>query len=235
MIYAESDALLLRHVIKLLLVRQVNYTLDINVFFRIILSEVYTFIVLLVLLFHSLFMGLPIIQKKEHEKLTQAHNDFVEVLTYYTLLRVHNKSLSEDLVQETFLKTWKYLLKGGEVVMMKAFLYHVLNGLIIDEYRKQKYMQYSLDFLQENGFDIQTDEHTRTNKGESVDIKVVQECIAELPDKYREIVRMRLILDMSLEEIAKICKKPKNLLAVQIHRGIKIIQRLYRKKTHNSI
>jgi len=30
------------------------------------------------------------------------------------------------------MKTWAYLIKGGKIDVMKAFLYHILNNLIID-------------------------------------------------------------------------------------------------------
>ena len=63
----------------------------------------------------------------------------MKALKQYSFMRVHNSALSEDLVQETFLRAWKYLCKGGEIIMMKAFLFHILHRLIIDEYRKQKH------------------------------------------------------------------------------------------------
>lgn len=42
-------------------------------------------------------------------------------------------------------------MKGGKIDAMKAFLYHILNNLIVDEYRKRKTV--SLDLLLEKGFD----------------------------------------------------------------------------------
>ena len=41
------------------------------------------------------------------------------------------------------------VVKNGKIDIMKAFLYHVLNRLIIDEYRKHKTV--SLDSIMENG------------------------------------------------------------------------------------
>lgn len=48
-----------------------------------------------------------------------------------------------------FLKTWAYLVRGGKIDLMKAFSYHVLNGLIIDEYLRHK--PFSLDNMILNG------------------------------------------------------------------------------------
>src|SRR3989344_9214854 len=93
-------------------------------------------------------------QKQEVEQrviLTMAHNDYEKKLNQYAFFKVHSHTTSEDLVQETFLKTWSYIVKGGKIETMKAFLYHILNNLIVDEYRKRK--NSSLDALTEKGFE----------------------------------------------------------------------------------
>lgn len=95
--------------------------------------------------------------------LTKAHHDFEKLLKARAMFKVSDASISDDLVQMTFMKTWTYLVKGGKIDTMKAFLYHVLNGLIIDEYRKSK--PTSLDILLEKGFDPYFIESDRlTNK-----------------------------------------------------------------------
>lgn len=70
--------------------------------------------------------------------LATAHSDFAKRLTTYASYKIYDRMLGDDLVQDTFLKTWKYLVKGGKIDIMKAFLYHILNNLIVDEYRKRK-------------------------------------------------------------------------------------------------
>ncbi len=130
-------------------------------------------------------MEIPI-KKNSQEEFIQAHEDYVDMLRKSAFFKVHSKSLSEDLVQETFLKTWKYVVRGGEIATMKAFLYHVLNNLIIDEYRKQQHNVSSLELMMENGFDVATNEHN--HKGESIDLEAAIEYINKLPKKYKEVV-----------------------------------------------
>ena len=64
-----------------------------------------------------------------HEELTVAHQTFNKGLNSYAFFKIHNHETGEDLVQNTFMKTWNYLVKGGKIDMMKAFLYHILNNL----------------------------------------------------------------------------------------------------------
>lgn len=161
-------------------------------------------------------------EDNEKDRLTKAHFELSRSLLSYAFLRVHNKVLSEDLVQETFLRAWKYIKRGGHISMMKAFLYHILNGLIIDEYRKEKHAICSLDRLTEDGFDVSTNEHK--HKGESVDKETAMRYIEKLPDKYRSVVYMRLIMYMSIDEIAERLQRTKNSVTVLLHRGIKRVQ-----------
>src|SRR3984957_2816959 len=83
--------------------------------------------------------------------LTLAHHDFEKGLNVHAFFKLNNHGTGEDLVQDTFIKTWGYLMRGGKIDVMKAFLYHVLNNLIVDEYRKRKTS--SLDTLMEKGFE----------------------------------------------------------------------------------
>lgn len=66
---------------------------------------------------------------------------------------MHDHEIGKDLVQDTFLKNWKYLVTGGKIDTMKSFLFYVLNHLIVDEYRKQNHKAPSLEVLIEQGFD----------------------------------------------------------------------------------
>ena len=155
--------------------------------------------------------------------LSEAHREFEQALSQYSFYKVNNRTLSEDLVQDTFMKTWKYLVKGGKIEVMKAFLYHVLNDLITDEYRKRKTV--SLDALLENGFDRNDGEFERLFS--ILDGRVAMTLIAELPKKYQQVMHMRYVDDLSLEEISQKTAQSKNSVAVQLHRGLEKLKVLY--------
>jgi RNA polymerase sigma-70 factor, ECF subfamily len=127
-----------------------------------------------------------------------AHHDYEKALNLHSYFRLNDRALSNDLVQETFIKTWSYLAKGGKIDAMKAFLYHVLNNLIIDEYRKRKTV--SLDLLLEKGFEP----HEKTTKNilDELDGKTALALVKKLPDKYQRVIRMRYTQDLSLEEMS---------------------------------
>lgn len=155
--------------------------------------------------------------------LTDAYNEYVKGLNNYAYSKIRNHSMSEDLVQDTFMKTWKYLARDGKIETMKAFLYHVLNGLVIDEYRKRKAV--SLDILLEKGFEPSIDDSEQHLN--VIDGKLAINLIKDLPEKYEKVINMRYIKMLSLGEISQVTGETKNTIAVQIHRGLKKLKFLY--------
>ncbi len=108
---------------------------------------------------------------------------------------------------------------------MKSFLYHVLRGLIIDEYRKKKTI--SLEDLAKKGFELSED-----NSEKMIDILDGEQAIflvAQLPMKYQKVIKMRYLQEFSLAEISAITGSSKKTISVQIHRGLAKLRKIYNK------
>ena len=86
----------------------------------------------------------------KEEEFSSAYESFSDALFRHCYFRLYDREKSKDIVQEAFIKTWEYSLKGQEIENTRAFLYKVLNNLIIDEIRKKKAL--SLEILLEEGF-----------------------------------------------------------------------------------
>ncbi len=162
-------------------------------------------------------------EKQRQAIMTVANHDYRRGLNLYAFFKLHERAISEDLVQDTFMKTWNYLVKGGKIETMKAFLYHILNNLIVDEYRKHKTI--SLDVLLEKGFEPSTDYAERIFN--ILDGKAALLLILRLPEKYQKIMRMKYVQDLSLKEMSFITGQSKNTIAVQMHRGLDRLKLLY--------
>ncbi len=161
--------------------------------------------------------------KQLNTEFTKVYGLYQKDLYSHAYYKVSNREVSKDLVQDTFMKTWDYLMKGGKVNTMKAFLYHILNNLIVDQYRKHKTS--SLDVLVEKGFDPlvgDTDSDIDIFDGRKALLLIDQ-----LPEKYYAVMHMRYTKDLSLEEMSCITKQPKNTIAVQVHRGLEKLKSMY--------
>ena len=152
-----------------------------------------------------------------------AHREFARGLSAHAYFKVNDRALCDDLVQSTFLKTWAYISRGGKIDTMKAFLYHILNNLIVDQYRKHKTS--SLDILLESGFEPSVDD--RNKLFNIMDGKTALSMINKLPGTYQKVMRMRYTQNMSLNEMSHITGQSRNTMAVKAHRGLAKLKVLY--------
>lgn len=161
--------------------------------------------------------------KKLNVELTTAYFDYSRMLFGHALRKTDDQHLSENIVQDTFMKTWVYLVKNGKIDLMRAFLFHVLKNLIVDQYRKPKTT--SLDLLLENNLEPMSG--NSGNIHDYIDGKALILLINKLPEKYKKIMQMRYADDLSLDEMSVLTGKTNNALAVQTHRGLKKLKLLY--------
>lgn len=148
-----------------------------------------------------------------------AHSDG---LFRYALYKTSNRELALDLTQDTFTKVWEYLQSDKDIKNLKAFLYKTLSNLIIDSYRKKK--SESLDNLMENGFDTGHDE--RSDFEDALMGESLWRHVDSLEDKYKEVITLRYMNDLSIKEISVTLGESENNISVRIHRGLEKIKQL---------
>lgn len=163
-----------------------------------------------------------------------AFDAFSDSLYKHAAFRVSDRERASDLVQDTFMKAWDYIGEGKEVKQWKAFLYHILNNLIIDSYRKKK--EASLDALLEDA-PAYTENLLRTGGRDETEaildtellIKEVRSHITKLPESYRTAITLRYVDGFSPKEIAQVLRVSENVASVRVHRGLTQLRKLCRK------
>lgn len=165
---------------------------------------------------------------KTEREFTKAYEEHADALFRHCYFRVSNRERALELTQEAFMKTWDSVAQGKEIQNYRAFLFRVLNNLIIDEYRKKK--STSLDALleQEHVTEGQFDdlqEGSLEETLESVEVNLqadrLEDALQKLSDEYRQVIVMRYINELRPQEIAAITGETENTISVRINRGIK--------------
>jgi len=70
---------------------------------------------------------------KKEKQFIDAYDKYSEAIFRHCYYRVFDRERAKDFVQETFCKTWKYIVDGNDIENIRAFLYKTANNLIIDE------------------------------------------------------------------------------------------------------
>jgi RNA polymerase sigma-70 factor (ECF subfamily) len=160
-----------------------------------------------------------------------AFDEYADALYRHAFFRVSDKDVAQDLVSDTFAKTWDFIAHGGTVERFRPFLYQTLNRRIIDEYRKKK--SSSLDNLldgedavPEHVFD-ELVEGSREETEFSLDAKDATKLIARLPEHYQTVITLRFINGMHPKEMADILELPTNTVSVRLHRAMEQLTKVY--------
>lgn len=161
-------------------------------------------------------------KKQAKEQFLKAYDDYAEPLYRHCFFRVFSRPRAEELVQETYMRAWRYLSEGKKIDNMRAFLYRIANNLIIDDARKRK--EESLDALMEesDAFEPSYEGHKTIEK--DVLLHEVIGIMSNLSQSDRDLLISRYVEDLDPKEIAKILKTTPNNVSVKIHRALKSLK-----------
>ena len=163
--------------------------------------------------------------KKVEEQFLKAYEEYAEAIYRHCYFRVFNKQRAEELMQDTFTKTWLYLSRGKKVDNLRAFLYRVAGNLVIDESRKNKMA--SLEAWLEEGEgenDIPTEGHKDILR--SAMAKEVVRAMGGLRKEDQEILTLRFVSDLDPKEIAAILEISPNNVSVKINRAVAELRKI---------
>jgi len=140
-----------------------------------------------------------------------AYGDY---LYRYTIMRVNNPSVAEDLVQETFLAGIKSLKNFGGRSTLKTWLTGILKFKVMDHYRKSSrektftqlssfYEDEEKEHFGDNGHWLQGDfspAEWSAEQWENIDRKEFMSqfllCSDKLPQKIRQVYLMREVTEL---------------------------------------
>lgn len=147
------------------------------------------------------------------ERLYFRYRDWV----FHLALRfTHDHNDAADILQETF----AYLLKkfpGFQLTCrMKTLLYPVVKHLAINLQQKQKRLTHDQDLLQE----LTAPPTKPANAGQENLCRV----LAKLPETSREILLLRFVDQLSLEEIATALAIPLGTVKSRLNRALKTLR-----------
>lgn len=170
-------------------------------------------------------MSTPPDQQALFSKLFEEYQDAIFRFVFF---RVASRTIALDITQDTFIRLWGHLAKGGSIEHEQAFVYRIAKNAVIDYYKKSK--SSSLDSLLEHGFDPETTMHT-DEIFRNDDIKTVQSLLEDLDEESKQIIFLRYTEEKPIEEIASLYGKSTNAMTVRIHRIIQKLKSRY-NETH---
>jgi RNA polymerase sigma-70 factor (ECF subfamily) len=162
-------------------------------------------------------------------------------LVYSRILSIIGRSNDvEDLVQETFYKTFKFIRTfNREKSKLSTWISTIAHNVAIDHIRKNsRKTEYSIDtFFSENDkLDIVDCKEPKDKVKEQEKYQFLLFCISELDKKYKVVIELRYFQDMEYKKIAETLGIPIGTVMTRLFRAkanlIKIAER-YQKERYD--
>ena len=177
-----------------------------------------------------------ITNKLTEVELQQRYTDFelealphMNALYNFALRMTGDEDDADDLVQETFLKAFRFFDKFEKGTNCKAWLFRILKNSYINDYRKTTKEPNKVDYEDVQNFyeNIKSDEveskHYELDAFNNLLDDEISSAITTLPEDFRTVIILSDIEGFTYEEIADFVDIPVGTVRSRVHRARKMM------------
>ena len=168
--------------------------------------------------------------RKKHSEFEAEALPHMDVLYNFALRTTGNQDDARDLLQETYLKAYRFWDKYEKGTNIRAWLFRIMKNSYINRYRKETKEPDKVDYEDiENFYNSIRAEHTDSNdlQAKLFDNLLgdeVARALESIPEDFRTVVILCDIEGLTYEEIAEFVEVPIGTVRSRLHRGRKLLQ-----------
>jgi len=153
----------------------------------------------------------------------------MDLLYNYALYLTGNREEAGDLLQETFLKAYRFFDKFETGTNAKAWLYRIMRNTYINEYRRVKRLPGLVEYDEQiSAYQMAPMAAEKTAYDRTTDVREIYDdeissAITALPEKFKSVIILRDIEELAYEEIAGILEIPIGTVRSRLHRARAIL------------
>lgn len=175
------------------------------------------------------------LQTKDPDVFGRFYDLYVERVYRFIYFKVSSQEEAEDLTAETFLKVWQHLVDGKKIEHLNAFVYQIARNVVIDWYRKRASHK-TVDMEDEDLAAIPDDAPSVVETTiRKFDAEQLEKYLRQLKEEYRDIIILKYLDELSVEEIATVLDKSRGNVRVLAHRALVTLRQLIEKDNHHAL
>ncbi len=160
--------------------------------------------------------------KRDTESYAQLYDTYVDQIYRFVYFKVSTREEAEDITSEVFLKGWNYVNEKKEIKSFSGLLYRIARNCIIDLYRHKAAKPESfLEEQIEKGFEAGDHGKWFGKINSKLDSEKILLALKKLKHEYQEVVTLRYVDELEIEEIGEIIGKGNIAVRVTLHRALK--------------
>ncbi len=181
------------------------------------------------------------VRREEFEAQALPH---LRAMHHLALRLTRNERDAEDLVQDTYLRAYRFFHRFEPGTNIRAWLFRILKNQFLNRVQLHRLESGNVDLdamlasgaAPESAFPHHQDLNPEQKVMASVTSSEVEEALAELPAEYRPVVTLALVDEKSYKDISKTLRIPMGTVMSRLHRGRRLLQsRLYDYVAHRHL
>ena len=161
--------------------------------------------------------------KKEFEDVALQH---MNALYSAALRMAKNKTEADDLVQDTYLRAYRFFDRFERGTSMKAWLFTILKNTFINNFKKRSKTPEHIDF---DRLKLSEEEPASPNDPEEDLLYKAfddefKRAVDALPEEFRKVIMLSDHEGRSYKEIAEKIDRPIGTVMSRLHRGRKLLR-----------
>ena len=143
----------------------------------------------------------------------------IKLLRYIKRISGASDEQAKDILQESFIKIWQNLNNFNQRLKLSSWIYRIVHNETISCWRnnmsfgKDHQVQLDDNFIDNFFLDLELDEYKHQNE---IHTHLILE---QLPIKYKTVLVLRYMEEMSYNEISNVLKIPEGTVAARINRA----------------
>lgn len=169
------------------------------------------------------------LKSKDKEAFIKLYDEQAADIYRFAYFKVGRTEEAKDLTSIIFLKTWDHIQTNSltDAKTLRGLLYRIARTSIVDYYRESGHKRdLSLDD-EENPLDLPDETVDLPETAEkNRRLALIKSKLPLLKDEYREIIVLRFINDLEIDEIVEATGKTRGSVRVLIHRSITALKKM---------
>jgi RNA polymerase sigma-70 factor (ECF subfamily) len=173
------------------------------------------------------------LKNQDKDAFIKVYDEYVQDVYRFVYFKIGKEEEAQDLTSMIFLKAWNYIQTNtlSDSKTLRALVYKIARTSIIDHYRESSNkLELSLDDEAHPLEIIDEKQDLASGLDQAADLALIQKQLPLLKEEYREIIVLRFVNDLSLEEIAGVTGKSRGNVRVILHRALAALKEMVEEK-----
>jgi RNA polymerase sigma-70 factor (ECF subfamily) len=160
-------------------------------------------------------------KRGDEDAFAELYHRYADSIYRYVLSRGLPPADAEDVVSTVFMKAYQslpgYRERGWP---FSAYLYRIARNAMVDLYRMERRTAPG----DEGQLSAEAGDELDDQLARRAELRAVQQAMSGLPEDYQEVIRLRLLLDLPTETVARWMDRREGAVRVLLYRALKALR-----------